>query len=153
MEEHDTTNSGSKKSEFLDLWMDQLEETTRQGKVAIFYQRFRKILIEFQEKSSLLIWRIFFVGFTLLEFKTLIKATSRVTATTRSGAWNWAVGDSRKAEEGEQGPFEEWRRPEHLGPELSPVLCLTTQLLPLFANLPVTATHLTQCWVTCWVRI
>ena len=36
MEEHDTTNSGSKKSEFLDLWMDQLEETTRQEKVEEF---------------------------------------------------------------------------------------------------------------------
>ena len=42
MEEHDTTNSGSKKSEFLDLWMDQLEETTRQEKVEEFYRRFER---------------------------------------------------------------------------------------------------------------
>ena len=93
-----------------------------------------ELVFDFQQKTKI--------------FPTSPKATSWIPTTTRSRAWNWAAGDAGKAEEGQQGPVEKWRRPEQLGAELTPVLCLPTHLLPLFANLPVTATHLTQCWVS-----
>lgn len=53
MEEHFDQNKSGKKSEFLDLWMDQLEETTRQLPHESLLQRVLELeneLLETQEK-------------------------------------------------------------------------------------------------------